>query len=168
MNFGIIYGISPFGLSKQLEITNTEASSIIEKYYTNHTGVEKWRKQIIDGAINSGFVRTIFGRKRLIPELKSLREMEYGKRVAINTPIQGSAADIIKKAMILINKGLKNKMLKTKMILQIHDELLFEVPLIEKEEAISLIIPAMENAGLLAKIPLKVDYAFGKNWNEAH
>jgi len=168
VNFGIIYGISPFGLSRQLKISNTDASSIIEKYYTNHPGVEKWQKEIIEGAINSGFVKTIFGRKRLIPELKSLREMEYGKRIAINTPIQGSAADIIKKAMILINKGLKNKMLKTKMILQIHDELLFEVPLNEKEEATNLIIPVMENAGKLVQIPLKVDYAFGKNWNEAH
>jgi DNA polymerase-1 len=168
MNFGIIYGISPFGLSRQLEITNTEASSIIEKYYNNHPGVERWQKETIEIAMNSGFVKTIYGRKRLIPELKSLREIEYGKRIAINTPIQGSAADIIKKAMILINRALKNKMLKTKMILQIHDELLFEVPINEKQEAIDLILPAMENAGELAKIPLKVDYNFGKNWNEAH
>jgi DNA polymerase-1 len=168
VNFGIIYGISPFGLSKQLDITNTEASNMIEKYYTNHPGVEKWQKKTIEEAINSGFVKTVFGRKRLIPELKSLREIEYGKRIAINMPIQGSAADIIKKAMILINKELKNKMLKTKMILQIHDELLFEVPLIEKEEAKDLIISSMENAGASVKIPLKVDCFFGKNWNEAH
>jgi DNA polymerase-1 len=168
VNFGIIYGISPFGLSKQLEITNTEASSIIEKYYNNHPGVERWQKATIEKATNSGFVETIYGRKRLIPELKSLREIEYGKRIAINTPIQGSAADIIKKAMILIDKGLKQRMLKTKMILQIHDELLFEVPINEKQEAIDLILPAMENAGGLAKIPLKVDYSFGRNWNEAH
>ncbi len=168
VNFGIIYGISPFGLSKQLGITNTEASDMIEKYYTNHPGVEKWQKETIDNAINSGFVKTIFGRKRLIPELKSLREMEYGKRIAINTPIQGSAADIIKKAMILIDKRLKNKMLKTIMILQIHDELLFEVPLIEKEESKNLIMSAMEDAGASVKIPLKVDCFFGKNWNEAH
>jgi DNA polymerase-1 len=168
VNFGIIYGISPFGLSKQLDITNTEANNMIEKYYTNHPGVEKWQKKTIEEAMDSGFVKTVFGRKRLIPELKSLREIEYGKRIAINTPIQGSAADIIKKAMILINKELKNKMLKTKMILQIHDELLFEVPLIEKEEAKDLIISAMENAGASVKIPLKVDCFFGKNWNEAH
>jgi DNA polymerase-1 len=168
VNFGIIYGISPFGLSKQLKISNTDASSVIEKYYTNHPGVEKWQKVTIENAMNSGFVKTIFGRKRLIPELKSLREVEYGKRIAINTPIQGSAADIIKKAMILISKRLKNKSLKTQMVLQIHDELLFEVPLNEKEEAINLIIPAMENAGEAAKIPLKVDYYFGRNWNEAH
>jgi DNA polymerase-1 len=168
VNFGIIYGISPFGLSKQLEVTNTEAGNIIERYYDNHPGVEEWQKETIENAMNSGFVKTIYGRKRIIPELKSKQQIEYGKRIAINTPIQGSAADIIKKAMISINRGLKNKMLKTKMILQIHDELLFEVPLIEKQEAIDLILPAMENAGELAKIPLKVDYAFGKNWNEAH
>jgi DNA polymerase-1 len=168
VNFGIIYGISPFGLSKQLDITNTEASNMIEKYFTNHPGVEKWQKETIEEAMNSGFVKTILGRKRFIPELKSLREIEYGKRIAINTPIQGSAADIIKKAMILIDKRLKSKMLKTRMILQIHDELLFEVPLIEKDDAKDLIITAMENAGKTVKIPLKVDYAFGKNWNEAH
>ncbi len=168
VNFGIIYGISPFGLSKQLGITNTEASSIIAKYYDNHPGVEKWQKETVENAMNSGFVRTIYGRKRMVPELKSQREIEYGKRIAINTPIQGSAADIIKKAMILINKKLKNRRLNTRMILQIHDELLFEVPLIEKQEAIDLILPAMESAGELAKIPLKVDYNFGRNWNEAH
>jgi DNA polymerase I len=168
VNFGIVYGISPFGLSKQLGISSTEAGNIIAKYYSNHPGVEKWQKKTIEGAINSGFVQTIYGRKRRIPELKSRREMEYGKRIAINTPVQGSAADIIKKAMILIDRELKNRKLKTKMILQIHDELLFEVPLNEKEEALSLIIPAMENAGRPVGIPLKVDYAFGKNWNEAH
>jgi DNA polymerase-1 len=168
VNFGIIYGISPFGLSKQLGITNPEASNIIEKYYKNHPGVEKWQKKTIDDAINLGYVKTIFGRKRLIPELKTQRQIEYGKRIAINTPIQGSAADIIKKAMIFIIKKIKNKKLKTQMILQIHDELLFEVPLNEKEEAIELIIPAMESAGVSVNIPLKVDYAFGKNWNEAH
>jgi DNA polymerase-1 len=168
VNFGIVYGISPFGLSKQLGITNAEANNIIEKYYHNHPGVEKWQKETINSAMNSGFVTTIYGRRRMIPELKSQRQMEYGKRIAINTPIQGSAADIIKKAMIMIDRGLKNKMLKTKMILQIHDELLFEVPINEKQEAIDLILPAMENAGELAKIPLKVDYNFGRNWNEAH
>ena len=168
VNFGIVYGISPFGLSKQLGITNTEAGDIIKKYYDNHPGVDKWQKETIDSAMNSGFVETIYGRKRMIPELKSKQQIEYGKRIAINTPIQGSAADIIKKAMISINRLLKSKTLKTKMILQIHDELLFEVPLIEKQEAIDLILPAMENAGELVKIPLKVDYAFGKNWNEAH
>ncbi len=168
VNFGIIYGISPFGLSKQLGINNTEASDIIKRYYKNHPGVEKWQKETIDDAINSGYVKTVFGRKRLIPELKTLREIEYGKRIAINTPIQGSAADIIKKAMILISKKIEKERLKTKMILQIHDELLFEVPLNEKEEAINIIIPAMENAGKAVNIALKVDYAFGKNWNEAH
>jgi len=168
VNFGIIYGISPFGLSRQLGITNTEASNIIAKYYDNHPGVEKWQKETVENAMNSGFVKTVYGRKRIIPELKSQQQIEYGKRIAINTPIQGSAADIIKKAMILINKKLKNKTLKTKMILQIHDELLFEVPLIEKQEAIDLILPAMESAGGSVKITLKVDYSFGKNWNEAH
>lgn len=168
VNFGIIYGISPYGLSKQLEITNSEASSIIEKYYTNHPGVEKWQKETIEEAINTGFVKTIHGRKRLIPELKSSRQMEYGKRIAINTPIQGSAADIIKKAMIEIHKRIKEKGLKTKMILQIHDELLFEIPYEEKKEAKDIIIPAMENAGKSVKIPLKVDYSFGENWDEAH
>jgi DNA polymerase-1 len=168
VNFGIIYGISPFGLSKQLGIGTQEASTIIERYYTNHPKVESWQKKTIEEAIDTGFVRTLFGRKRNIPELKSEREIEYGKRIAINTPIQGSAADIIKKAMITIARELKNKMLKTRMILQIHDELLFEVPINEKEVAKDLITSLMEKAGEEVKIPLKVDYAFGKNWNEAH
>ncbi|MEO0292804.1 MAG: DNA polymerase I [candidate division WOR-3 bacterium] len=168
VNFGIIYGISPFGLSKQLGITNLEASAIIEKYYASHPGVAKWQKEIVEKAMERGFVKTIFGRKRLIPELKNPKEVEYGKRIAINTPIQGSAADIIKKAMIEINKELEKRELKTKMILQIHDELLFEVPSFEKEEVKELVISAMENAGKVVGIPLKVDYSFGKNWNEAH
>ncbi len=167
INFGIVYGISPYGLSKQLGIPPDEANKIIERYYNNHPGVEGWQKETIDNAIDSGFVTTIFGRKRWIPELNSPRQKEYGKRITINTPIQGSAADIIKKAMIKTQSELEKRKLKTKMILQIHDELLFEVPEEEKEEITDLVVPIMESAGNLL-LPLKVDYNFGRNWDEAH
>lgn len=167
INFGIIYGISPFGLSKQLNIPTKASGKIIETYYKTHPGVEKWQKDTIDKGIETGWVITIFGRKRWIPELQSRSQMEYGKRIAINSPIQGSAADIMKKAMIEISKKIKEKNLNTKLILQIHDELLFEVPLSEKEDAINIIVPTMESI-IDLKAPLKVDYSFGKNWDEAH
>jgi DNA polymerase-1 len=167
INFGIIYGISPFGLSKQLNIPTKASGKIIETYYKTHPGVEKWQKETIDKGTKSGYVTTIFGRKRWIPELVSRSQMDYGKRIAINSPIQGSAADIMKKAMIEISKKIKEKSLNTKLILQIHDELLFEVPLKEKEEAVNIIVHTMESI-IDLKAPLKVDYKFGKNWDEAH
>ena len=167
INFGIIYGISPFGLSKQLNIPTKASGKIIDTYYKTHPGVEKWQKDTIDKGIESGWVTTIFGRKRWIPELQSRSQMEYGKRIAINSPIQGSAADIMKKAMIDISKKIKEKNLNIKLILQIHDELLFEVPQSEKEDAINIIVSTMESI-IDLKVPLKVDYSFGKNWDEAH
>ncbi|MCK4422146.1 DNA polymerase I [candidate division WOR-3 bacterium] len=167
INFGIIYGISPYGLSKQLKISREEAEKIIETYYYTHHGVEKWQTTTVEQAIVSGWVNTTYGRKRWIPELQNPRTVEYGKRIAINSPIQGSAADIIKKAMIDIQHSIDNKRLETKMILQIHDELLFEVPEKEKETAVRLIIPIMESTPELS-VPIKVDYRFGKNWDEAH
>jgi DNA polymerase-1 len=167
INFGIIYGISPFGLSKQLNIPTKASGKIIDTYYKTHPGVEKWQKDTIGKGIESGWVTTIFGRKRWIPELQSRSQMEYGKRIAINSPIQGSAADIMKKAMIEISKKIKEKNLNIKLILQIHDELLFEVPQSEKEDAINIIVSIMESI-IDLKVPLKVDYSFGKNWDEAH
>ncbi len=167
INFGIIYGISPFGLSKQLNIPPKAASKIIEIYYLTHPGVERWQKETLDNAKDLGWVKTIYGRKRWIPELHNPRQTEYGRRIAINSPIQGSAADIMKKAMIEIQNKIEEKGLSTKMILQIHDELLFEVPEIEKEIAANLIISTMESISELT-IPLKVDYKYGRNWDEAH
>jgi len=167
INFGIIYGISPYGLSKQLGIPQQAAGKIIETYYQAHPGVEGWQKEILDNAKDSGWVKTIYGRKRWIPELQNPRQTEYGKRIAINSPIQGSAADIIKKAMIEIHNRIEEKGLDTRMILQIHDELLFEVPKMEKEAALNLIVRTMESVTDLT-IPLKVAYKFGSNWDEAH
>jgi len=167
VNFGIIYGISPYGLSKQLRITPKDAGMIIETYYSSHSGVERWQKETIDAAIDSGWVETIFRRKRWIPELQNLRQKEYGKRIAMNSPIQGSAADIVKKAMITIQERIEKLGLDTRMILQIHDELLFEVPEREKRDIIDLIIPIMESV-IDLRVPLKVRYKLGENWDEAH
>lgn len=167
INFGIIYGISPYGLAKQLGIPPKAAGKIIETYYNTHSGVERWQKETIDKAKDFGWVKTIYGRKRWIPELQNPRQMEYGKRIAINSPIQGSAADIMKNAMIEINNKIKENGLIGKLILQIHDELLFEVPEVEKEDIVNLIVNTMESICDLT-IPLKVDYKFGKNWDEAH
>jgi len=169
VNFGIVYGISPYGLSQQLRIHPDEAKHYIETYFARHSGVKKYIEGLIKDATEKGYVTTLYGRKRAIPELRSTnRNMkQLGERLATNTPIQGSAADIIKVSMINIWKRLKKEELKSKMLLQVHDELLFEVP--EKEVSImeKLVREEMENAAELM-IPLKVDMGTGKNWAEAH
>lgn len=165
VNFGLIYGMSPYGLSKELNISPEEASFFIDNYFSYFDGVEKWIKSIVKFATENGFVKTLFERRRDIPELRFKGQEEYGKRIAINTPIQGTAADIIKIAMIKIDEFLKNY--KTRMILQIHDELLFEVKIEEKEEVSKNVKNIMENVVKL-DVPIVVDLNFGKNWAEAH
>lgn len=166
VNFGIIYGISPYGLSSQLSISTEESSRIIDNYYSKHPGVEKWQKNIIEEAQEKGYVETICKRKRKVPELKNPGQSNYGKRIAMNTPIQGSAADIIKKAMIEIFRYTGDNP-DVHMILQVHDELLFEVRESKKDKIIDKIIPLMEEVVEL-KVPLKVDYKFAENWEKAH
>ena len=169
VNFGIVYGISPYGLSQQLRIHPDEAKHYIEAYFARHSGVKKYIEGLIKDATEKGYVTTLYGRKRAIPELRSTnRNMkQLGERLATNTPIQGSAADIIKVSMIKIWKRLKKEALKSRMLLQVHDELLFEVP--EKEIKImeKLVREEMENAVELM-VPIKVDMGTGKNWAEAH
>ena len=169
VNFGIIYGISPYGLSRQLGIHPEEAKTYIDTYFMRHSGVKNYIETKIREAAETGYVSTIFGRKRAIPELKSTNKniRQLGERLAMNTPIQGSAADIIKIAMINIRKSLNKEKLKTKMLLQVHDELLFEMPDEEKDKALMLVKKEMENAVKL-DVPLKVDIGIGKNWAEAH
>jgi DNA polymerase-1 len=169
VNFGIVYGISPYGLSQELGITPEEAKHYIDTYFKRHEGVKNYIDALIKEATEKGYVLTIFHRKRAIPELKSTNKntRQLGERLAINTPIQGSAADIIKISMLNIWNRLKREGLRTKMLLQVHDELLFEVPLEEKEEAKILIKEEMEKAIELS-VPLKVDIGIGKNWAEAH
>ncbi len=168
-NFGIIYGISSFGLAQRLEISRTKAKELIDGYFNSFPGVKKYMDASIQKAREKGYAETIMGRRRYLRDINSgnsfIRSM--AERNAINAPIQGSAADIIKGAMIRIQKLLEERKLKTKMILQIHDELLFDVYLPEKEEVIEKVIYEMEHVVKL-KVPLTVDYGTGKNWLEAH
>jgi DNA polymerase-1 len=169
VNFGIVYGISPYGLSQQLGIGPDEAKHYIDTYFVRHMGVKKYIESLIASAGASGFVTTLFGRKRAIPELKSSNRniRQLGERLATNSPVQGSAADIIKISMINIAKRLKKENLTSRMLLQVHDELLFEVPEKEREKMRDLVREEMENAVHL-DVPLKVDIGAGKNWAEAH
>jgi len=169
VSFGIIYGISSYGLSQELQITPEEAKKYIETYFQRHTRVKGVIENLIKEAQEKGYVSTILGRKRQIPELNSPNKntRQLGERLAINSPIQGSAADIIKLSMINIWKRLRSENLRTKMLLQVHDELLFEVPEGEVELVKALIKEEMENSIELS-VPLKVDIGIGKNWAEAH
>lgn len=168
-NFGIIYGITPFGLSERLNIPRGEAKDLIDEYFAMFPDVKKYMDDSINIAKEKGYVETIYGRKRYLPDINSRNAIVrgYAERNAINAPIQGSAADIIKVAMIRIYNELKNRNLKTKMILQVHDELNFNVPTDELEEVKTLIVAEMENAFKLS-IPLKTDIGVGDNWLIAH
>lgn len=168
-NFGIIYGISVFGLANRLGIPRTEAKELIDGYFTTYPKVKEYMDNSINIAQEKGYVETLLGRKRYLPDINSRNATVrgYAERNAINAPIQGSAADIIKIAMNNIYNRLQNENLKTKMILQVHDELNFNIPNDELLHVKQLIIEEMENAYKLA-IPLKADSGEGKNWLEAH
>jgi len=168
INFGIIYGISPFGLSKQLAISNTIAKSYINEYFKRYRRVKSYTEASIREAERQGYAVTILGRRRPIPELKSKDRTTrgIGERAAINTPIQGSAADIIKIAMIKIQERLSRDY-RSRMILQVHDELLFEIHESEIDDLSRIIKKEMEKAWKL-RVPLRVDIGIGKNWAEAH
>jgi DNA polymerase-1 len=169
VNFGIVYGMSPYGLSKELGIPPKEAKHYIDTYFSRHNGVKKYFDTLIEKATEKGCVTTLLKRKRDIPELKSVNKniRQLGERLAMNTPIQGSAADIIKISMLNIWKRLKIEKLRTKMLLQVHDELLFELPSMEKNAVKELVKEEMEKAIELL-VPLKVEIGIGKNWSEAH
>jgi DNA polymerase I len=168
-NFGIIYGISAFGLSQRLRIPRKEAAEFIEGYFKNFPCVKQYMDNSIKIARENGFVETIMGRRRYLPDINSNNGTVKGmaERNAINSPIQGSAADIIKLAMINIHKKLKEHQLKSNMILQVHDELVFDVYIPELEQIKVIVKNEMENAVQL-KIPLTVEMGVGKNWLEAH
>ena len=164
-NFGIVYGMSDWGLSDQLHISVSEARNFIDKYYETYPEIKIYLNDLIKGCEQNGYVKTLMNRVRYVPEIhdKNYNIREFGKRVAMNSPIQGSAADIIKKAMIEVDELLVSNKFNTKMILQIHDELIFEVPYDELMIVIPLIVEKMENAVNL-KVKLKVDYEYGTNW----
>jgi len=168
VNFGICYGISPFGLSKELGITPEEAANLIALFFANFPKVKKWIDEILNFARKNYYVKTLFGRIRNIPDINHhVKEVRsQAERIAINTPIQGTASDIIKKAMIDIYEEFKRKNLDAHIILQIHDELLFEVNEKDVPIAKEIIKYKMENVFPL-KVPLKIDINFGKNWLEA-
>jgi len=167
INFGVVYGQTPYGLSQTLKISPSEAKDFIDKYFHRYSGVKEYLQTLIQRAHRDGFVTTQLGRRRYLPEINSANRMrrEMAERAAINSPIQGSAADMIKTAMVRIHKRLIDEQLKTKMILQVHDELVFEVPKAEKQQAEKLILSEMESAMKL-RIPLKVDAAWGKTWRD--
>ncbi len=169
VNFGVIYGISPFGLSEALDISPKEASVIIDHYFERHRGVRDYMELTLQGARSRGYVKTLLGRKRPIPEIHSSNSnvRMQAERMAINAPVQGTAADLIKIAMIRIWKRLKERGLGSRMILQIHDELLFEVPEAEAETVSAMIREEMEGA-LSLSVPLQVEIGRGCNWAEAH
>ena len=169
INFGVIYGMSAFGLGKELGIEPRIASAYIEDYFQKYRGVQGYIDSSLKEARKRGYVATLFGRRRYLPDINSSNHMarNAAERTAINTPIQGTAADLIKAAMIHIHRRLKDLVLSSKMIMQVHDELVFECPEGELEKASRIIREGMEGA-MVCSVPLKVSIAHGRNWNEAH
>jgi len=168
-NFGIIYGISVFGLAERMNVSRQEAKELIDGYFATYPRVKAYMDRSINVAREQGYVETIFHRKRFLPDINSRNSVVrgYAERNAINAPIQGSAADIIKVAMARIYQRFQSNNLKAKMILQVHDELNFSVPTAEKELVQKIVIEEMENAYRM-HVPLRADYGWGKNWLEAH
>ncbi len=168
VNFGILYGISPYGLAEDLGISPKEAKSFIETYFMTYPGIKDYMNKEIEEAHKNGYVKTIMNRKRTIEELTSSNYMQrsMGERMALNTPIQGSSADILKKAMIEIDEAFTKNNLKSTMLLQVHDELIFNVINDEKEIVEKLVKDIMENT-IKLNIPLEVDIEFGTNWYDA-
>ena len=168
VNFGIVYGMSDFGLATQLGITRKAAQAFIDKYLQTYPGIQQYMNSIVDFCDKNGYVKTITNRRREIPEIhdKSFTMRSFGKRAAMNAPIQGSAADLIKIAMIKVDKAMKQANVKSKMLLQVHDELIFDVVEEEKEIMTKLVKETMENAMHLS-VPLKAECQFGSDWYEA-
>ena len=167
VNFGIVYGISDYGLSQNLDITRKEAAQFIDTYLSSFPGVKQYMNDIVAEAKRKGYVTTLMNRRRYLPEITSsnFNLRSFAERTAMNTPIQGSAADIIKKAMIEMAKRLEVEGMQTRMLLQVHDELIFEAPEDEIEKLKEIVPEVMESA-IALDVPLKVDWAFGLSWYE--
>ena len=163
-----MYGISDFGLAGQLGISRKEAKVYIDQYLEKYSGIKKFMETIVEEAKEKGYVETLFQRKRQIPELKSSNYMvrQFGARAAMNTPIQGTAADIMKIAMLDVFNKLEEAGLKSKLVLQVHDELIIDTVIEEKEQVKEILKTSMENA-IKLKIPLKVELGEAKDWYEA-
>ena len=169
VKFGIVYGLSAFGLSQQLKIFPKEAKKFIDQYFQLYSNVKVYMEKTIEDARQAGYTMTLMNRKRYLPDLnsKNRQAREAAERVAINSPVQGSAADLIKLAMINLDREIKQRNLNSRMILQVHDELVFECPQKEEEEMRKLVKKEMEEVMPL-KVPLIVDMGWGENWNDAH
>ena len=168
VNFGIIYGISDYGLSQNLDITRKEAATFIENYLASFPGVKGYMDSIVEQAKKHGYVTTILNRRRYLPEINSsnFNLRSFAERTAMNTPIQGSAADIIKKAMIHMDARLREENMQAKLLLQVHDELIFEAPQHEIEK-LQQIVPEVMESAIELNVPLKVDYSYGPTWYDA-
>jgi DNA polymerase I len=167
VNFGIVYGISPFGLAQQLGIEQSEAKLYIEKYFERYKGVREFIDRLLEETRRDQRVRTMFGRVRPIPDIQSRNAnlRGFAERTAVNTPLQGTAADLIKLAMIRIEAALEQKKLKTRMTLQVHDELVFDVPEAEVDAVQELVRHEMEHVVELS-VPLVADVGVGDNWRD--
>ena len=169
VNFGIVYGISPFSLSQEIAVSVQEAKEYMDRYFAHYAGVRAYMDGVVEQAREAGYVSTLWGRRRWIPEIKSsnFNTRSFGERVALNAPIQGTAADIIKLAMIRVYNRLKQENLQGKLVLQVHDELIVECPENEAEAVCRLVEEEMEGVAALA-VPLLAETKAGKTWAEAH
>jgi DNA polymerase-1 len=169
VNFGIIYGVSAFGLSQQTDLNRSESKELIDTYYATYPKLRSYIHDQVDFARDHGYVTTVLGRRRYLKDINSQNAVVRGaaERNAVNAPIQGSAADIIKLAMITIQEKLENENWNSKMLLQVHDELVFDVPKDEVDALQTMVKREMENAFSL-DVPLVVDIGIGTNWLEAH
>ncbi len=169
VNFGIVYGISPFSLSQDIGVTVAQAKEYMDKYFQHYAGVRAYMDAVVEQARKDGYVSTLLGRRRWLPELKSsnFNTRSFGERVALNMPIQGTAADIIKLAMLRVDRRLRAEGLQARLVLQVHDELIVECPEGEAENAARLLKEEMEGVMALS-VPLVADAKWGKTWAEAH
>jgi DNA polymerase-1 len=167
VNFGIVYGISDFGLARNLDIPVKRASEYIKLYFERYPRVKAYLDESIDSARKTGYAKTMFDRRRAMPELKSnnYNTRSFGERVAMNMPIQGTAADVIKLAMVKVSHELKSRGLKTRLILQVHDELIFDTPIDERDAVVLMVHDCMEQVIELS-VPLDADVKVGKSWYE--
>jgi DNA polymerase-1 len=167
INYGIIYGLSPFGLAQQLGIAQKEAAQFISAYFARYRGVKEYLDNVLAETRKTGVAKTLFGRIRPIPEINSpqVQLRNFAERTALNSPLQGTAADLIKLAMVAIDRRLAEEKFQAKMILQVHDELLFEAPATEREALEGLVRDEMEHVHELA-VPLVVEICVGPNWRD--
>jgi DNA polymerase I len=169
INFGLIYGMSAFGLAQQLGLQRQQAQAYIDLYFSRYPGVKRYMDSIREQAKSQGYVETLFGRRLYLPEINSRNAAirQYAERTAINAPMQGTAADIIKRAMIACHDWIGEYTDEVKMIMQVHDELVFEVAEARLESSVEVIRHIMSSAAQL-QVPLSVDVGWGNNWDEAH